>query len=63
MHNPETQTSGGPHRRRRQVTTLAELVALLQDTCEDDRQVVRTLRQLMRQGHLRRLSGSLRRAA
>jgi hypothetical protein len=45
------------------VTTLAEVVAALQDTCEDDRQVVSALRQLLKQGALRRLTGRVSRAA
>ncbi|MBI4797653.1 MAG: hypothetical protein HY794_02720 [Desulfarculus sp.] len=63
MSHPEPKPSGNPGGHRRRVTTLAELVTALQDTYQDDRQVVRTLRQLMQKGHLRRLGGRLSRAA
>ncbi len=63
MERPWPKPRESQSGRQRRVTTLAEVVAALQDACRDDRQVVRTLRQLLRQGTLRRLSGRLSRAA
>ncbi|CAO0821097.1 conserved hypothetical protein [Desulfarculales bacterium] len=63
MERPLAKPREGGRGRKRQVTTLAEVVAILQDTCLDDRQVVSTLKQFLKQGALRRLSGRLFRAA
>jgi hypothetical protein len=63
MDRSLAKPSQNGQRPRRRVTTLAEVVAALQDTCADDRQVVRALRQLMKQGTLRRLVAAIPRAA
>jgi len=63
MNHPDPKPRENGRGRQRRLTTLAEVVAALQDACQDDRQVVRALRQLMQQGHLRRLSHPIRRAA
>ncbi|MFH1035011.1 MAG: hypothetical protein V1806_10940 [Pseudomonadota bacterium] len=63
MDRPQAKPRENVRGPQRRVTTLAEVVAALQDTCDDDRQVVCTLRQMMRQGALRRLMGRMSRAA
>lgn len=63
MNQTPARHQGKTPAPRRRLTTLAEVVASLQDRCENDRQVVRALRCLLAQGHLRRLTPRVSRAA